>query len=217
MIRRLATPEPARPADGDGRLVAAAAERNLAAILDALLPHLPRRGDVLELASGTGQHIAALAAHRPDLSFHPSDPDPLRRVSIDAHCRGLPNVAQAGDIDACRPGWAVERAADAVVVINLLHLISDGELAVLLDESHRALAPGGLLAIYGPFLRDGIATSPGDAAFDADLRRQDPAVGFKDAEAVETVLRVLGLTVTAVEMPANNLMLIARAPRVTGL
>ena len=219
MIRRLATPEPPAPApaDGDARLVAAAAERNLAAILDALLPHLPRKGDVLELASGTGQHVAALAAHRPDLAFHPSDPDPARRASIDAHARGLPNVAPAADIDACRPGWALERAAGAVIVINLLHLVSDGELAVLLDEAHRALAPGGLLAIYGPFLRDGLATSPGDAAFDADLRRQDPAVGLKDAEAVETVLRVLGLAVETVAMPANNLMLLARAPKVAGL
>lgn len=217
MIRRLATPEAAAVADADGRLIAAAAERNLGAILEVLLPRLPRSGEVLELASGTGQHVAALAAHRPDLWFHPSDPDPLRRVSIDAYCRGLPNVARAGDIDACRPGWAVERAAGAVIVANLLHLISDGELAVLLDESHRALAPGGLLAIYGPFLRDGIATSPGDAAFDADLRAQDPSVGFKDLDAVATVLRVLGLAVETVAMPANNVMLLARAPRVPGL
>ena len=103
------------------------------------------------------------------------------------------------------------------MVVNLLHLISDGEMAVLLDESHRALAPGGLMAIYGPFLRDGRATSAGDAAFDADLRAQDEAVGFKDVAAVETVLRVLGLDVETVAMPANNLMLLARAPKVPGL
>ena len=217
MIRKLATPEPAAPADGDGRLHAAAAERNLGAILDVLLPRLPRAGDVLELASGTGQHVAALAAHRPDLAFHPSDPDPARRVSIDAHCRGLGNVAPAGDIDACRPGWAVEAGFGAVVIVNLLHLISDAELAVLLDEAQRSLAPGGLLAIYGPFLRDGLATSPGDRAFDADLRAQDPAVGFKDVAAVETVLQVLGLEVETVEMPANNLMMLGRAPLVPGL
>ncbi len=216
-MRRLATPEPATAPDEDGRLRAAAAERNLAAILDVLLPRLPRSGDVLEVASGTGQHVAALAAHRPDLTFHPSDPDPLRRVSIDAHCRGLRNVSDAADLDACAPGWAVEQSVGAVVVVNLLHLISDGEMAVLLDESHRALAPGGLMAIYGPFLRDGRATSAGDAAFDADLRAQDEAVGFKDVAAVETVLRVLGLDVETVAMPANNLMLLARAPKVPGL
>ncbi|SFJ09860.1 DUF938 domain-containing protein [Jannaschia pohangensis] len=196
---------------------APAALRNQQAILDVLLPRLPRAGDVLELASGTGQHIAALAAHRPDLRFHPTEPDPVRRISIDVHCKGLPNVSPAGDIDALQPGWAIEAASDMVLVVNLLHLISDAELAVLLDEAQRALAPGGLLAIYGPFLRDGQATSAGDQEFDRDLRARDPAIGYKDIEQVTTVLTILGLTVEVVAMPANNLMILARAPRVAGL
>lgn len=217
MIRRLVLPDAATEADTEGRLRTAAAERNLIAILDVMLPLLPRRGEVLELASGTGQHIAALAAHRPDLTFHPSDPDPSRRASIDAHCRGLPNVAPAGDIDACRPGWAIDAAVGAVIVVNLLHLISDGELSVLLDESHRALAPGGLLAIYGPFLRGGRATSAGDRAFDTALRAQDPSIGLKDVDSVVTVLEVLGLAPQVVEMPANNLVIHGYAPLVPGL
>lgn len=209
--------DPGPPPDEAGRLTAPAAARNLDAILDVLLPRLPRAGEVVEIASGTGQHIAALAAHRPDLSFHPSDPDPARRLSIDARCRGLPNVEAARDIDACRPGWAIEAGADMVLVVNLLHLVSDAELAVLLDEAQRALAPGGLLAIYGPFLRDGAATSAGDKAFDADLRAQDAHIGLKDMGMVVTVLTALGLRVETVEMPANNLMLLARAPAFAGL
>ena len=207
MIRRLATgtPEP----EGDGCLTAGAATRNLQPILDALLPRLPRSGTVLELASGTGQHIAALAAHRPDLAFHPTDMDAARRLAIDARCRGLPNVAEAGALDAVRPGWARAEAVEAVLVVNLLHLISDAELSVLLDEAVRTLTPGGLLALYGPFLREGRATSHGDACFDADLRAQDPAVGLKDVEVVETVLAALGLGVRTLGMPANNLMVLA--------
>lgn len=217
MIRRLETPYSAVAPDAEGRITAPAAERNREAILRVLLPKLPRKGDVLELASGTGQHIAALAAHRPDLDFHPSDPDPTRRTSIDAHCRGLPNVATAGDIDAGKPGWAIEGAADMVLVVNLLHLISEGEMSVLLDEAARALAPGGLLAIYGPFLRDGAATSEGDRSFDAALRAQDPSVGYKDVGVVTTVMSVLELSVEVVEMPANNLMVLARAGQIPGL
>ena len=217
MTRRLRTPESDAAPDAEGRITLAAAERNRDAILQVLLPRLPRRGDVLEIASGTGQHIAALAAHRPDLDFHPTDPDPQRRASIDAHCRGLPNVAPAGNLDAGQPGWAGETAAAMILVVNLLHLISDGEMSVLLDEATRALAPGGLLAIYGPFLRDGVTTSEGDADFDASLRAQDPSIGYKDAEVVQTVLRVLDLQVETVEMPANNLMLLARSAQVPGL
>jgi len=215
MIRRITTSKVVE--DAEGKLIAPAAERNRAPILDVLLPKMPRRGDVLEIASGTGQHIAALAAHRPDLTFHPSDPDPTRRASIDAHCRGLPNVAPAGDIDAGQPGWAIQDAADMVLVVNLLHLISDGELSVLLDEASQALAPGGLLAIYGPFLRDGQPTGDADRAFDANLRAQDPMIGLKDIDVVRTVLNVLELKVEVVEMPANNLMVLARAGTVAGL
>lgn len=51
------------------KLVAAAAERNQASILDVIMPHLHRqrveraggRVDVLEVASGTGQHAFAIA------------------------------------------------------------------------------------------------------------------------------------------------------------
>lgn len=211
-MRRLHLPDAGGRPDADGLMSAPSAARNLAPILDVLLPRMPRRGRVLEIASGTGEHLAALAAHRPDLAFRPSDPDPARRAAVDLRCRGLPNVASAADLDAGEPGWAaLHGPADAIVVVNLLHLISDAELSVLLDEAARALAPGGLLAIYGPFLRDGAATSPGDAAFDADLRLQDAAIGYKDAGVVATVLGVLGLPPEAVEMPANNLMLIARS------
>lgn len=216
MMRRLQLPDTPLP-DKDGRLTAAAADRNREAILSVLLPRLPRRGDVLEIASGTGQHIAALAAHRPDLSFHPSDPDPLRRVSIDAYCRGLPNVAPAGDIDACQSGWAIEAATDMVLIVNLLHLISDSELSILLDEAQRALAPGGLLAIYGPFLRGGVATSEGDRTFDESLRAQDASIGYKEIEVIQTVLAALDLSVDVVKMPANNLMILARASKMPGL
>ncbi|WGH77559.1 DUF938 domain-containing protein [Jannaschia ovalis] len=211
MIRRLDLPDAAGVPDAAGRLFAPSAERNRDAILSVLLPRLPARGTVVELASGTGQHVAALAAHRADLAFHPTEPDAARRASIDARCAGLANVAPARDLDACAPGWGAGLRADALLVVNLLHLISEAELSVLLDEAARALAPGGLLAIYGPFLRGGAATSSGDAEFDARLRAQDAAIGYKDAAVLTTVLRVLGLAVETREMPANNLMILAQA------
>ncbi|GIT92858.1 methyltransferase [Jannaschia pagri] len=210
MKRSIVTPDGVREADANGLMCAAAATRNLQPILEGLLPHLPRAGDVLELASGTGQHIAALAAHRPDLTFHPTDADAARRDAIDARCQGLPNVAPAGDLDVGVPGWAVAGAAQAILIVNLLHLISDGELSVLLDQAERALSDGGLLAIYGPFLRDGEATSDGDRRFDADLRAQDGAIGYKDIGDLQTVLTVLGFDIRIQDMPANNLMILAQ-------
>ncbi|KIT14213.1 hypothetical protein jaqu_40060 [Jannaschia aquimarina] len=210
MIRRLNLPDSAEP-DREGLLHAPSAARNQKPILDALGPHLPHGGLFLEVASGTGQHVAALAAEHPDLRFQPSEPDPVRRRAIDARTRDLPNVAPARYLDACTPGWGRGLRADVILTVNLLHLISDAEMAVLLDEAAQAIVPGGLLAIYGPFLRGGQATSEGDAGFHMSLQRQDPSIGLKDADLVVSVLQALAFAVDIVPMPANNLMLLARS------
>jgi len=67
-----------------------------------------------------------------------------------------------------------------------------------------------VLAVYGPFLRDGATTSEGDAVFDAALRAQNPAIGDKDVVQVQGWMAAAGLTPRpAVAMPANNLFLLA--------
>ena len=107
------------------------------------------------------------------------------------------------------PGWSAGEEWDAILAVNLLHLVPEEGAAVLIAEAARALAPAGRLAVYGPFLREGRATSPGDAAFDADLRAQDSRLGYKDLGWVIARMGAAGLGVEVAPMPANNLMLIA--------
>ena len=66
----------------DGRLLAPAADRNANPILDLVVKTAPETGQALEIASGTGQHIVKLAAALPELTWQPSDIDPLRITSI---------------------------------------------------------------------------------------------------------------------------------------
>ncbi|APE44399.1 methyltransferase [Sulfitobacter alexandrii] len=216
MSRRL--PPTASVADQreDGKLHAPAAARNADAICAVLTDHAPATGRALEIASGTGQHVVAFARALPGLHWHPTEIDPARRASIDAHVTeaALPNIAPAQPLDATEPDWAAKWApVDMVVLVNLLHLVSAPEARQILNGVASALAPGGVFVLYGPFRRNGALTSDGDRRFDAELRGADPLIGYKDDLAVAGWLRNSGLEHGGqIEMPANNLALVARKP-----
>lgn len=210
MSRNLQLPD-APEAEVDGRMSAPSALRNREVIAQALQRLAPQDGRALEIASGTGEHVIHLAAVMPDIEWHPTDLDAQRLASIKAwvEAEGLPNILPPQHLDAAQSGWAQRHGPfDVILIVNLLHLISDSEAGVTLNEIGQALATGGVAFIYGPFLRDGIATSEGDATFDASLRAQDPLIGYKDVARVSAQLQAAGLTlVERLEMPANNLML----------
>lgn len=196
---------------GDARRSAPAALRNRDAILRELTRLAPASGRALEIASGSGEHVVRFAAAMPGLAWHPTDPDPGQRASIAAwvEAEGPGNVRPPTHLDVAAEGWADgEDPADLVVLINLLHLMPDEAAWCALDGIARVLAPGGVAVLYGPFLRDGETTSPGDAAFHARLRADDPRAGYKDAAEVAARLADAGLShVETVQMPANNLLL----------
>lgn len=213
MRRRLNLPDSGAPSDG-ARLNAPSAERNAAPLLDLLRHHGPETGRVLELASGTGQHAAIFAAALPGLDWQPSEVDPERRASIDAWATtsNADNLRPAINLDVTTPGWgAAHTGQDMILLVNLLHLISTPEAKTVIAETAKALAPKGRFILYGPFLRDGEATSQGDASFDASLRAQDPDIGYKDDFEIIDWLHEAGLDlVDVVEMPANNLALVSQ-------
>lgn len=217
-MRRLSLPDSTAPADGPIRHAPSAA-RNLEPIADVLARYLPAAGHVLELASGTGQHVVALAARFPALHWQPSDIDPAALASIAARREQAPraNLARPVRLNGCVPGWAaVHGPVDGVCLTNLLHLISQPETDILLAEVAAALAPGGTFCLYGPFRREGALISDGDRAFDASLRAQDPAIGYKDIDAIAASLALHGAAEVARHaMPAGNLMLITQRKGLT--
>jgi len=197
----------------DARLHAPATARNREAILAVLRPCLPERGLVLEIASGSGEHLAFFAAScGPDPVWQPSDPDPAARASIDAWTADLrgANVRPAVELHAGASEWPVA-SADAVLCINMIH-IAPWEAAVgLMRGAGAILPPGGLLFLYGPYRREGRHTAPSNEAFDRDLRARNPAWGVRDLETVAALGEDSGFGPPAVhEMPANNLSLVFR-------
>lgn len=187
-----------------------AAERNQGPIAGALLRLLPARGVALEIAAGSGQHAAHFARALPGWQWWPSDGDAAALASIDAWCQGLANVWPAVRLDVLATPWAGAPAAlDAVFCANLLHIAPWPTCAALMQGAGRHLAPDGLLLIYGPFIVDGETTAPSNQAFDADLRRRDPAWGLRRLADVVDEARAAGLQLRErVAMPANNRLLV---------
>lgn len=196
----------------DLRRHAPATLRNREPILDVLRGILPASGLVLELASGSGEHIAHFARQLPGLSWQPSDPSPQARQSIAAWIgeEDLSNVLPPVEINAEQDIWPVTSAA-AILCINMIH-ISPWEATVgLMRGAGDILPQGGLLYLYGPYRRDDRPLEPGNAAFDLDLHTRDARWGLRRLEDVASCAALHGLTcIKVVDMPANNLSVIFR-------
>jgi SAM-dependent methyltransferase len=186
--------------------------RNRAPILAVLRRILPVRGTVLEIASGTGEHAVHFAAALPGINWQPTDCDADALGSIAAHRMSaqLPNLLPPLELDACSPVWPVARA-DAVVAINMIHIAPWSAAQGLMAGAGRVLAPGGVLYLYGPFKEGGRHTAPSNAAFDANLRAQNPEWGVRDIGEVSQEAAKHGLDlIERIAMPVNNLSLVFR-------
>ena len=196
----------------DARLFSPAAERNRAPIAAVLRRILPASGLVLEIASGSGQHVAYFAAEMPGLSWQPSDPDPGARASIAllSADTGLSNIATPLDLDTTAASWPIERA-DAIIAINMVHPSPWPATLGLLEGAARLLPAGAPLYLYGPYRRDGYELAESNRAFDDYLRQRNPEWGIRRLETVSAVAAEAGLDLAEiVEMPANNLSVVFR-------
>jgi SAM-dependent methyltransferase len=194
----------------DRRRSSPAAQRNREPILGVLRDALPEAGTVLEVASGSGEHLAFFAREWPELAWQPSDPSPEMRESVVAWCTGLPNVMPPVDLDASAEEWPVSRAG-AMVCINMVHISPWAATEGLLRGAGRILAGGAPLVLYGPYRRTGVELEPSNEAFDQDLKRRNPDWGLRKVEDVAACAARNGLRLERqVQMPANNLSLVFR-------
>lgn len=196
----------------DDRLFASATLRNRDPILDVLRTVLPGRGTVLEIASGSGEHVVHFARHLPNLTFQPSDPDAaaLRSIAAWVSQDRLSNIAPPVQLDAAAASWPV-KSADAIVCINMIH-ISPWRATEGLMRGAAALLPAGApLYLYGPYRRTSVPIEPSNEAFDQSLRSRDPAWGLRVLEDVAALAAANGFSSPeVVAMPANNLSVIFR-------
>ncbi len=189
---------------------AAAALRNREAIAAELRRVLPPHGRVLELGSGTGEHVVHLARAFPALEWQPSDPDLEARASIrawSAEAR-LPNLLGPLAYDLRLPAWRAQ-AADVVLCVNVLHVAPPECGEALLCGAARVLPAGGPLVVYGPFRRRDEPLTGRLARLDARLRAHEPSLGVRELEALEALAARHGFGPgDAVAMPEEGDLLV---------
>lgn len=191
---------------------APATMRNRDAIVAVLQDILPAKGLVLEIASGTGEHIVYFGRSFPDLVFQPSDPDPDCCQSIAAWTKreAISNVLPPLQLDAQAREWDVPKPA-AILCINMVH-ISPWESSIgLFEKAVDLLDPGAPLYLYGPYLRAEVETAPGNLAFERSLKSRDLRWGLRDVADMDALAQRTDFTrESLIEMPANNISLVYR-------
>ena len=190
----------------DPRRCAPAAARNRDALLEVLRGLLPKRGLVLEVAAGTGEHAVHFAGALPGLQWQPSDPSAEARASMDAWAVGWPNIRPALALDASAWPWPMAQV-DAVLCANMIHIAPWTACLGLLRGAAAVLPEGAPLILYGPFVREGVETAPSNLDFDASLKERNPEWGLRRLEDVAAAARDFSLT-QVIEMPANNLTVV---------
>jgi SAM-dependent methyltransferase len=200
------------------RFLAPATARNRGPILEVLRRVLPASGRVLEIAAGTGDHAVHFAGSLPGLDWLPTEADPRMLPEIEARrlASGLANLRDASLLAIEAPDWAAragiaEPPLDAIAAINMVHIAPWAATEHLFAGASDALAPNGVLFLYGPYRRGGSHAAPSNEQFDALLRRHNPAWGVRDLKAVTRLGEAGDLILEEIiEMPSNNLSLVFR-------
>jgi SAM-dependent methyltransferase len=197
---------------GEAKRFAPAMQRNKDHIVEVLRDVLPAQGVVLEIASGTGEHIVHFARSFPDITWQPSDYDEAGLASIAAWAgeAGLENVLHPVRIDATVAEWPVE-SADATLCINMIHIAPWTAVEGLFAGAARLLATDAPLILYGPYREAGVVTAESNEAFDASLKARDPSWGLRHLDDMLALAKRHGFALEKrVAMPANNLSLVFR-------
>ena len=198
------------------KLHAPAAKRNREPLLEVLRSHLPAKGTVLEVSSGTGQHAAFFAPRMDSLWWLPSDIEEKNLRSIEAWCAETETSQLLNPIrlDVMESTWPVEEmvlptAVSAIINFNMLHIAPWECCEALFLGAERLLKRQGTLILYGPFKQKQRHTAPSNETFDARLKAEDPRWGVRDLEAVIEVAKKRHFHCSQlISMPANNLSLV---------
>lgn len=167
---------------------------------------------VLEIGSGTGEHIHLWASKSTNATFFPSEVTAEGQASINALCKNsrnivLPplsvNLLSEDDLE-------LKEEFDVVVAVNLLHVCPIKAVESLARLCHRTNVKRA--AFYGPFRRNGQFTTESNERFHNTITAANPEFGLRDVESTLIPhFRAFGFEIDCIEdMPQNNFFVFFR-------
>lgn len=185
-----------------------ACENNKQFILDVISQIFQPGETVLEIGSGTAQHILHFASHMPTVDWQPAElgenMTTLMEGLSDAQLANILMPPLQLDVSDAWPLLEV----DGVFSANCLHIMAEESVDDFFHGVGRILRSGGNLCVYGPFKYDGKFTTQSNADFDSSLKSRCPVSGIRDFEKVNQLAGEVGLQLVADHsLPANNQLL----------
>ena len=202
----------------DNRLFFPATKRNRESIREVLSTILLKRGFILEIGSGSGEHGVVFQKWFPEIIWQASDPELIHRNSISSwidHEELNFKMPQPLDIDVEKTPWKIPSELlpfiQGIISINMIHIASWKCTKSLFKESGKLLTNGNFLMLYGPFKIGNKHISQSNDLFDNSLKMQNKFWGVRDlgevsAEAIKNGF----IKENLICMPANNFSVIYR-------
>ena len=202
----------------DNRLFFPATERNKDSIAEVLSRILLKKGYILEIGSGSGEHAIKFQKCFPELTWQSSDPELVHRKSISSwieHEELNFQMPQPLDIDVEKIPWEIPaellNSIQGIISINMIHIASWNCTKSLFNESGNLLKKGQFLMLYGPFKIGGKHISQSNQLFDTSLKMQNESWGVRDlGEVSEEANKNDFIEEELIRMPANNFSVIYR-------
>ena len=202
----------------DNRLFFPATERNKDSIAEVLSRILLKRGYILEIGSGSGEHAIKFQKCFPELTWQSSDPELVHRESISSwieHEELNFQMPQPLDIDVEKIPWEIPsellNSIQGIISINMIHIASWNCTKSLFKESGNLLKKGQFLMLYGPFKIGGKHICQSNELFDISLKMQNGSWGVRGLEEVsEEAKKNDFIEEELIRMPANNFSVIFR-------
>ena len=200
----------------DHRLFFPATQRNKIFIGDALSKIPLKKGFVLEIGSGSGEHGVEFQKRFPEIIWQTSDPELEHRKSIiswiDYEKLNI-KMPKPLEIDVLKTPWSIPRqlldTLQVIISINMIHIAPWECTKSLFRESGKLLNFGKFLILYGPFKIEGKHISETNELFDKSLKIQNNDWGVRNLEEVNKEAIINGFQQKqCIHMPANNLTLI---------